>query len=106
MKPSIRARDLAGWLTVVALLALAGPGVSIVRAEQDAVARFETPPAGPTCQAGDREPHGLVLDFSNELAVGQGSGVVALDTGGYRYDEKPAAREGEATVQIVVVPVN
>jgi hypothetical protein len=106
MKPSIRARDLAGWLMVVALLALAGPGVTIVRAEQDAVASFEAPPPGPSCQAGDRKPHGLSLDFSKQLAEGQGSGVVALDTGGYRYDEKPAAREGEATVQIVVVPVN
>jgi hypothetical protein len=110
MKPSFSLRDLAGWLAVLAMFALLSPGVSVVRAESADRVSLSTPAPGPSCQA-DRENEGgaaraLTLDVSRLAAHPSRAGVVSLDTGGYGYDEEPAAEPDGASVHIVVVPVD
>jgi len=110
MKPSLSLRDLAGWLAVLAMLALLSPGVSVVRAEGADRASLSTPAPGPSCQA-DRGNEGvaaraLALDMSRLAAHPARAGVVSLDTGGYGYDREPAAEPDGASVRIVVVPLD
>lgn len=110
MKPSFGVRDLAGWLAVLAALALLSPGVSAVRAESADRTALSTPPPGPSCQA-DPGTEGaaartLDLDLSRLAAQRARTEVVSLDTGGYGYDQAPAAESEGSSVRIVVVPMD
>ena len=113
MKPSISVWDLLGWIAVVGMLALSSPGVKIVHAEGDRRAQLETPAPGPSCQADSETTRSvrrvLSVDISRLVAMqapAAAEGVVALETGGYGYDEEPASGAGGAPPSSAAVPAN
>jgi hypothetical protein len=113
MKPSIDLRELLGWIAVVGMLVLSSPGVMIVHAEGEEQALRAAPAPGPVCQAGAETSRAtrqaVSVDLSGLVAMrapGSGTGVVALETGGYGYGEESAAGLEATSGSSAVVPTD
>jgi hypothetical protein len=113
MKHSLSLRELLGWIAVVGMLVLSSPGVTVVHAESEEQASRAIAAPGPACQAGAETSHAtrqvVSVDLSGlvvQRAPGSGTGVVALETGGYGYGEEPAAGLEGASAPRAAVPTD
>jgi len=105
MRRLARLRELAGWLAVALMLALASPGVRAVRAD-DAAPRAL--PAGPACQAAAAGepalPRMVRVDLSQLAKRPEAARVEALDTQGYHYDGEPAVDARGPSARVILGP--
>jgi len=109
MRPSLRLRDLAGWLALALMVALASPGVTAIRAENGERAALE---AGPACQVDAQDaaivPHAVSVDLSraaSQAAQSGSAGVIRLDTEGYHYGAETPEAGDRASIRIVLQPL-
>ena len=107
MRRPVLLRELAGWLAVALMLALASPGVRVARAEG---AHPSALAAGPTCQAAPAAeaamPRMVRVDLSRLETRAESARVDALNTQGYHYGGESAVDARGSAARVILRPAD
>jgi len=107
MRRLARLRELAGWLAVALMLALASPGVRAVRADSASQSSLA---AGPSCEPagapGSELPRAVRVDLARLAARPEAARVETLDTEGYRYGAGHVADAKGPAAHVILQPLD